>query len=90
MQYWVDPATGNYYTAANTSKITKTVTIRGISTNILFAKNTLDTARKYYSCSTLEGMQLENGGGSGTAGSHWEKTIISNEMMNGESVPTDA
>ena len=56
MQYWVDSATGNYYAATYKSKIMKTVTIRGISTNILFSKNVLATARKYYGCSSMEGM----------------------------------
>ena len=30
IKYWIDPTTGNHYTAANTSKITKNVKIRGI------------------------------------------------------------
>ena len=56
IKYWVDPETGNYYTEANTSKITKIITIRDIPTSILFSKNILATARKYYGCSTMEGM----------------------------------
>jgi hypothetical protein len=38
-------------------------------------------ARVYYGCPTLDGMELEDGGGSGSAGSHWEKRIVWNELM---------
>ncbi|EGR27277.1 leishmanolysin family protein, putative [Ichthyophthirius multifiliis] len=90
MQYWIDPNTKVPYGSTGVTKITSTQTIRTFSTNIVSSPNILKTSRKYFSCPTLLGMQLENGGGSGTAGSHWEKTLLSNEMMNGESVPTDA
>lgn len=45
------------------------------------SKHVLETARKYYACPTLEGMQLENDGTEISVGYHWEKTIIINEIM---------
>ena len=33
-------------------------------------------ARDHFGCPTLEGVELENQGGSGTAISHWEKRIL--------------
>ena len=54
------------------------------------SKNILETARKYYGCPTLEGMQLENNGAAGSMGAHWEKTIILNEIMTAESSGTEA
>lgn len=42
---------------------------------ILWAKN-------HYKCPDLVGVPLENSGGSGTAGAHWDKLIVGNDMMN--------
>ncbi|KAK5974675.1 hypothetical protein GCK32_006605, partial [Trichostrongylus colubriformis] len=33
-------------------------------------------ARRHFNCSTLEGAEIENQGGSGTAGTHWEKRVF--------------
>jgi hypothetical protein len=35
----------------------------------------------HYNCPTIPGMQLENQGGAGYAGAHWEKTILENDVM---------
>jgi len=29
----------------------------------------------------MEGLELENQGGTGSAGSHWERSILHNELM---------
>merc|ERR1712110_72831 len=42
----------------------------------------IDFAKKYFGCDSVEGVPLENGGGQGSAGSHWEKTIFPQEIMN--------
>ena len=60
MPYWINPSTGNYYGYEKLSKISKTVLKRGLQTYVLFSPNVLETARKYYNCPTMEGMQLEN------------------------------
>lgn len=39
-------------------------------------------AKAYFNCQTLIGVPLEDGGGDGTAGSHWEKTYFPIEVMN--------
>lgn len=41
-----------------------------------------DYARSYFNCPTLAGLPLENGGGSGSSGSHWEKLFLPLEYMN--------
>ncbi|KAK6024892.1 hypothetical protein OSTOST_09222, partial [Ostertagia ostertagi] len=35
-----------------------------------------EEARRHFNCSTLEGAEIENQGGGGTAGSHWEKRVF--------------
>ncbi|CAF1298982.1 unnamed protein product [Rotaria sordida] len=39
--------------------------------------------REHFSCSTLEGAELENQGSIGTALTHWEKRLFEHEIMTG-------
>ena len=41
----------------------------------------METARSYYGCPNVQGMEVENDGQPGTIGSHWERTIMNNEIM---------
>jgi len=50
----------------------------------------LEKAREQFGCSTLDGAEIENGGGSGTAGSHWEKRVFMNDFMSGVSTGLSA
>uniref|UniRef100_A0A914ZU37 Leishmanolysin-like peptidase n=1 Tax=Parascaris univalens TaxID=6257 RepID=A0A914ZU37_PARUN len=40
-------------------------------------------ARAHFNCEQLEGAELENQGGDGTALTHWEKRLFENEAMTG-------
>ncbi|KAL4002492.1 Leishmanolysin family protein [Acanthocheilonema viteae] len=40
-------------------------------------------ARQHFNCLDLEGAELENQGGDGTAFTHWEKRLFENEAMTG-------
>ena len=57
------------------------------STNSVFTgvatPRVLSWARNYFACSSLPAMPLENDGGAGTAGSHWEQTAVYDEYMVG-------
>ena len=44
--------------------------------------NLIALAKKYYNCDTIVGMPMEDGGGQGTAGSHWEKLFLNEDIMN--------
>ena len=57
----------------------------GIQRTYLNSPKLLEVARKYFDCSTLEGVELENQGGEGTEGSHWEARILLGEYMTGYS-----
>ena len=57
----------------------------GIMRSYLNSPKVLEVARKYFNCPTLEGVELENQGGNGTEGSHWEARILLGEYMNGYS-----
>ncbi|KAF7258263.1 hypothetical protein EG68_04664 [Paragonimus skrjabini miyazakii] len=43
----------------------------------------LMTAREHFNCPTLDGVDLENQGGDATAGAHFEKRLVMNELMSG-------
>eukprot|EP01107_Rhizomastix_libera_P000018 TRINITY_DN10037_c0_g1_i1.p1 TRINITY_DN10037_c0_g1~~TRINITY_DN10037_c0_g1_i1.p1 ORF type:complete len:653 (+),score=114.53 TRINITY_DN10037_c0_g1_i1:35-1960(+) len=45
----------------------------------------LNMARDHYACPSLDIVEIENDGGSGTAGSHFEKRTFINEIMVGSS-----
>jgi hypothetical protein len=47
--------------------------------------NAVNAARKHFNCDTIDGVGLEEYGGQGTAGSHWEKVLFGTELMVGSS-----
>ncbi|KAI0222257.1 hypothetical protein LSAT2_026494 [Lamellibrachia satsuma] len=51
--------------------------------NMIVSPAVVREARRHFSCDTLEGGELEDQGGTGTTGSHWEKRIFENEAMTG-------
>ncbi|KRX06120.1 Insulin-like growth factor binding protein, N-terminal [Pseudocohnilembus persalinus] len=79
IQYWINPETNQSYGSGNEPIISQT--IRSISTQILTTENVQEAAKKHYACESLIGMQLENQDNSTLIGSHWEKTILQNDVM---------
>ncbi|EGR29674.1 leishmanolysin family protein, putative [Ichthyophthirius multifiliis] len=63
---------------------------RGVQRMFLRTPHVLAFAKKYYGCEYLPGMPLEDQGGNGSAGSHWEQTAIADEYMNASSSLTQA
>ena len=57
----------------------------GITRYYLNSTKLLEVAKKYFNCPSLDGVELENQGGEGTAGAHWEARILLGEYMNGYS-----
>jgi len=49
-----------------------------------------EAARIHFNCGTLDGAELEDAGGQGTAGSHWDKRVYQNEYMTGIQSPFPA
>ena len=39
-----------------------------------------------FNCNSMVGLELESSGGSGTAGSHWEKRLMRNDFMVADNV----
>ena len=55
----------------------------GIKRTYINSPKVVEAARKYFNCSELDGVELEDYGGDGTAGSHWEARILLGDYMNG-------
>jgi hypothetical protein len=41
----------------------------------------VEHAKKYFNCDSIEGVELEDQGGTGSSGSHWEQRILLGEYM---------
>ena len=59
----------------------KTATLSGTTRTILAVEPLVTKLRAHYGCSTLQGAYLEDDGGSGTAGSHFERRHFLYEAM---------
>jgi hypothetical protein len=60
---------------------TGTVNIAGFPTTYLDVEPLTSTVRKYFNCPSAHGGYIENQGGSGSAGSHWERRVFGAEYM---------
>ena len=49
----------------------------------------VEVAKKYYNCDSIKGVELEDYGGDGTTGSHWEERILLGDIMNGVVYPEE-
>ena len=63
-------------------EVTVSMTAGGKTYNAIQLPEVVAWAKAYFNCQTLVGVPLEDGGGDGTAGSHWEKTYFPVEVMN--------
>ena len=67
------------------SKITANSTVNGLPRTKIITPKVVAAARKHFNCPTLDGVEIENQGGSGTAGSHWEARVMLTDYMMGQS-----
>ena len=55
----------------------------GIKRAYINSATVLNVAKKYFNCPTIDGVGLEEYGGEGTFGSHWEEKILLGDIMCG-------
>ncbi|EKF27676.1 surface protease GP63, putative, partial [Trypanosoma cruzi marinkellei] len=55
--------------------------VRGRNVVVVSTRKVKEMAQKHYNCSTLQGAELENEGGSGGRWSHWEERNFRDELM---------
>ena len=51
--------------------------------DLMVTPRVVEEVQRHFNCSDLEGAELEDQGGDGTALTHWEKRIFQNEAMTG-------
>eukprot|EP01124_Arcella_intermedia_P002639 TRINITY_DN11441_c0_g1_i1.p1 TRINITY_DN11441_c0_g1~~TRINITY_DN11441_c0_g1_i1.p1 ORF type:complete len:699 (-),score=100.41 TRINITY_DN11441_c0_g1_i1:18-2114(-) len=80
------------YSRVPTQQILKTDDYPGIGHTVIrvMTPAVRDAARRHFGCDSLDGAELEDGGGAGTAYSHWEQRVFRNEYMTGTSTPFPA
>lgn len=78
----------NFYVVPGTTRrrgrngVISPITIGSETFNGIILPEVITFARAFYNCPTLQAVPLENNGGSGSAGSHWEKLFLPLEFMN--------
>lgn len=65
------------------NKTLQEIEVDGVKRKIIVSPKALEAARKHFNCPELRGIELENQGGLGTIGSHWESRIMLTEFMVG-------
>lgn len=84
-QYFVKED-GTSYTS---DELTLFTSLRGKEVVMLTTPTVVKRSQEGFGCSDMLGIELEDSGGSGTIGSHWEKRIMFNDFMIGDIGPTD-
>ena len=82
---FVDGVTGS---PLGLSKVMQTTTERGRTVTKIITRKVVDAVKEHFNCDNWAsaGAEIEDGGGSGTGGSHWERRVFYNEFMTGASV----
>jgi leishmanolysin len=55
----------------------------GKTVTMMTSPRALAAGKEFFQCSTMTGVEIEDQGGPGTGGSHWEKRILYTEYMSG-------
>jgi leishmanolysin len=69
------------------SKVVGSAVVNGMTRSMIITPKVLAAAKTYFNCQTVTGVELEDQGGDGTAGSHWESRIMLGDFMIGETYP---
>ena len=73
----------NYYFTKYFNNVFTKVDDFGIERSYINSTKVVEVGKKYFNCDSLEGIALEDYGGKGTVGSHWEARILLGDYMNG-------
>jgi leishmanolysin len=68
-------------------KVVQEVNIRGLPTFAIVLPNVVAAAQKYYNCSNVTAMELENQGATASIGSHWDTRSLGDEIMTPSNYP---
>jgi hypothetical protein len=83
-EFFINP---NTLAKLGLNNITKEKVVNGLKKTLIITPKVLEVARKHFNCNSLEGIELENQGGDGSAGSHWEARVMLGDFMIAETYP---
>ena len=63
------------------SSLLKNKTVNGLKRTLFTGPNVIKQAKRHFNCDDIEGIELENQGGDGSVGSHWEARIMLGDYM---------
>ena len=55
--------------------------VNGLKRTLFAGPNVIKQAKRHFNCDNIEGIELENQGGDGSVGSHWEARIMLGDYM---------
>ena len=61
--------------------VTTTKRVNGITRTLIQTPKVIEVAAQHFGCNSIDGIELENQGGEGSAGSHWEARIMLGDYM---------
>jgi len=73
------------YNTLPLSSVVKNTTVNGVQKQMIVTPKVVSLAQKHFACNSLQGVEIEDQGGSGTAGSHWEARVMMGDFMIGDS-----
>ena len=76
----VIPASKNFFCRFLKAYLNRSVTINGLSITVVDLAPLTTKLKAHFNCNDLEGAYIEQQGGSGSAGSHFERRIFMNEV----------
>lgn len=90
-----NPSMFNAYVDSNNQllglkNVIKTQEVNGVNRTMIITPKVVAAAKKHFNCSEVTGVELEDLGGAGTAGSHWEARIMLGDYMIGVSLDESA
>jgi hypothetical protein len=81
-EYFTDSKTGQPYP----NGVVQKSLINGLQKTLITTPKVVEAAKKHFNCENVIGVELEDQGGQGTAGSHWEERVMYGDYMIGQSI----
>jgi hypothetical protein len=85
--FWDAPGTLTSFVDSENKRIPKSAVVEKFQTKAgkvrlrIIAPAVRHAVREHFECSTLEGADLEDGFGQGSAGCHWDQRVFDGELM---------
>jgi hypothetical protein len=76
--FFIDPITN---AKIGKNNIIKEKVVNGIKRQMIVTPKVIQAAKKHFNCDLIDGLELENQGGDGSAGSHWEARLMLGDFM---------